>query len=98
MDSFRRNLVEGIKINEDRINYNLENSLMTVTAFKPIIGYENSAKLAKYAHEDGLSLLGLNRELKLIGEEELKRQWIIKNGRHIVYLRYFIIVCQDILN
>lgn len=73
MDSFRKNLVEGIKINKDRINYNLENSLMTVTALNPIIGYENSAKLAKYAHENGLSLFEANRELKLIGEEELKK-------------------------
>ena len=35
---------------------NLHRSLMLVTALTPSIGYENAAKVAKKAHEEGLSL------------------------------------------
>ena len=35
----------------------LERSLMLVTALAPEIGYDNAAKIAKHAHQHGLSLL-----------------------------------------
>ena len=35
---------------------NLEKSLMLVTALNPVIGYENAAKVAKYAFENGTTL------------------------------------------
>ena len=34
----------------------MSNSLMLVTALNPHIGYDNSAKIAKYAHKNNLSL------------------------------------------
>lgn len=71
-NSLREKLVEGMTINKDKISHNLEKSLMTVTALSPYIGYDNSAKLAKYAHEKGLSLYEANEELKLVDEDKIR--------------------------
>lgn len=73
MISFDKNLVKGIDINRETIKHHLENSLMIVTALNPHIGYDNSAKLAKYAHENGLNLYEANEKLKIISQEELKQ-------------------------
>ena len=51
MVSFNDNCAVGIKPNYEKIKYNLDNSLMLVTALNPYIGYENAAKIAKNAHK-----------------------------------------------
>lgn len=56
MDSFRVNCVDGITANEERMKYNLNNSLMLVTCLTPQIGYEKAAQCAKKALHDGSSL------------------------------------------
>jgi fumarate hydratase class II len=53
---FVEHCVEGIKANEEKIKYYLENSLMLVTALNPHIGYDKSAKVAKKAFAENLSL------------------------------------------
>jgi fumarate hydratase class II len=53
---FVEHCVEGIKANEDKIKYYLDNSLMLVTALNPHIGYDKSAKVAKKAFAENLSL------------------------------------------
>lgn len=55
-DSFNHNCVAGIKPNLDRIDKNLKNSLMLVTALAPYIGYDKAAKVAKKAHAENTSL------------------------------------------
>ena len=54
--SFRKNCVEGIKPNIERINTNLYNSLMLVTALNSHIGYDKAAEVAKKAYKDDTSL------------------------------------------
>lgn len=54
--SFTVNCVCGITANADKMNANLHNSLMLVTALNPYIGYENAAKTAKKAFLDNISL------------------------------------------
>lgn len=54
--SFTDNCVVGIEPNQERIKLNLERSLMLVTALNPHIGYDNAAKVAKKAHEEGITL------------------------------------------
>lgn len=54
--SFDENCVSGILPNELKIKSLLENSLMLVTALNPHIGYENAAKIAKSAYNNGTSL------------------------------------------
>lgn len=48
--------VQGLEANHDRIQHNLENSLMLVTALAPVIGYDNAAKIAYHAFKQGTSL------------------------------------------
>ena len=54
--SFTKNAILGIKPNFDKINYNLYNSLMLVTALNPHIGYDKAAQVAKKAYKDQSSL------------------------------------------
>lgn len=56
MDSFNERCLVGLEPNEDKIKEYLNESLMLVTALNPHIGYENAAKIAKYAHENNLTL------------------------------------------
>jgi len=55
-DSFNKNCVAGIKPNLERIDQNLRNSLMLVTALTPHIGYDKAAEVAKKAHTDNATL------------------------------------------
>jgi fumarate hydratase class II len=68
--SFVDNCVVGIEPNRARIDQLLRESLMLVTALNPYIGYDNAAKIAKYAHKNGLTLKGAALELGLVTEEQ----------------------------
>ena len=54
--SFEKNCLTGLKANRTRMKENLERSLMLVTALNPYIGYENAAKAAKKAFQEGSTL------------------------------------------
>lgn len=54
--SFSSNAIKGLKANKKRINYNLHNSLMLVTALNPHIGYDRAAEVAKKAYKEKTSL------------------------------------------
>lgn len=54
--SFNDNCAIGIEPNYPRLEQNLQNSLMLVTALNTHIGYEKAAKIAKTAHENGTTL------------------------------------------
>jgi fumarate hydratase, class II len=72
---FENHCVAGIEANEDAIRRNLNNSLMLVTALNPHIGYDNSAKIAKRAHEEGLTLKESALLSGLVTEEDFDR-WV----------------------
>ncbi len=74
-NSFTDNCVVGIEANEARIDKLLNESLMLVTALNPHIGYDNAAKIAKKAHEDGSTLKEAGQALGLLNEEQFK-DWI----------------------
>jgi len=71
--SFTKNLVEGITPNKEKIEHNLKNTLMLVTALNPVIGYDNAAKIAKKAHEEGTTLKEAALSLNLLSEEEFDK-------------------------
>ena len=73
--SFRENCLKGIKANEEKIKYNLENSLMLVTALNTHIGYDKASKIARNAHLKGLNIKESALELGFLTEDELE-QWI----------------------
>ena len=54
--SFTDNCLIGITANIERINTLMQQSLMLVTALNKHIGYDNAAKIAKYAYQHNLSL------------------------------------------
>jgi fumarate hydratase class II len=57
-------------LNRARIDENLNNSLMLVTALNPYIGYDNAARIAKNAHKTGITLRESAVELGLLTEEQ----------------------------
>ncbi len=73
INSFDKNCVSGIKANREKMHHNLYNSLMLVTALNPYIGYENSAKTAKKAYKDGVSLKEACVSLGFLTEEEFDK-------------------------
>ncbi len=73
IDSFERNCLDGLKANKDKMKENLENSLMIATALSPVIGYDNSAKLVKFAHEKGIDLQSANETLQLVEQDKMKK-------------------------
>ena len=56
VSSFNKNTVEGVEPNVEKINYNLYNSLMLVTALNPHIGYDKAAEVSKKAFKENISL------------------------------------------
>ena len=75
MRSFTKNCVIGIEADEKRIDKLLNESLMLVTALNPHIGYDNAAKIAKKAHNDGTTLKEAAIALNLLTEAQFE-DWI----------------------
>ena len=73
MESFAERTVEGMTVNRDRITELLDRSLMLVTALAPEIGYDNAARIAKHAHQQGQTLKEAGLELGLVDEATFDR-------------------------
>jgi fumarate hydratase class II len=73
--SFREHCVVGIEPNQARLDENLRNSLMLVTALNPHIGYDKAAKIAKTAHQKGQNLRETAIELGFVSGEQFD-QWV----------------------
>ena len=69
-ESFSQNALEGLKANEKKIKSHLDKSLMLVTALAPKIGYEKSAKIAKKALKENISLKESAKALGYLSEQE----------------------------
>jgi fumarate hydratase class II len=68
--SFTDKCIAGMEPNTDRITDLLGRSLMLVTALAPVIGYDTAAKVAKTAHERGITLREAVQELDLLTGEQ----------------------------
>ena len=66
MESFAERTIEGTTARRENIAALVERSLMLVTALAPEIGYDNAAKIAKHAHEQGLTLKEAGLKLELV--------------------------------
>ncbi|MBI3453847.1 MAG: class II fumarate hydratase, partial [Rhodospirillales bacterium] len=77
--SFADNCVAGIVANRERLARMVERSLMLVTALNPHIGYDNSARIAKYAAEHDLTLKEAAVTLGLVTEDEFDR-WVLPDN------------------
>ncbi|GBF43752.1 fumarate hydratase [Leptospira ellinghausenii] len=76
--SFAKHCVDGIEANESKIQSNLDNSLMLVTALNPHIGYDKAAKIAKLAYVENLSLKEAGIQLGFLTAEEFDT-WVKPN-------------------
>jgi len=74
--SFNDHCVIGIEPNLVRIEENLKNSLMLVTALNPHVGYEKAAKIAKKAYTDNTSLKKAALALSLLTEQQFD-EWVV---------------------
>ncbi len=70
---FNRYCAVGIEPNRERLRQYVEQSLMLVTALNPYIGYDNAARIAKYAYQTGKTLKEAAVELGLLSAEEFDR-------------------------
>jgi fumarate hydratase class II len=68
-------LLKTLKPNIEKINELMQKSLMLVTALNPYIGYDNAAKIAKYAHKNHLTLLEAALKLELLTKENFDK-WV----------------------
>jgi fumarate hydratase class II len=75
-DSMRIHCATGIVPQMNRIQQNLDNSLMLVTALNPHIGYEKSATIAKTALQKGTSLKEAAVSLGYVSAEDYDL-WVI---------------------
>lgn len=75
MNTFNDKCAVGIEPIHENIDRFLNNSLMLVTALNPHIGYENAARIAKNAHEKGITLKESAVESGLLTEEQFD-EWI----------------------
>ena len=73
--SFTDKCVVGIRPNKERIDFNLHNSLMLVTALNTHVGYDNAAKIAKKAYAEGKTLKEAAVSLGLLTPEQFD-QWV----------------------
>lgn len=71
-DSFRENCIRGLDVDAERIDHLMRQSLMLVTALNRHIGYDNAAKVAKKAYQDGTTLVEAVTALGFMTEEEFK--------------------------
>ena len=62
--------VRGIVANRAKMQQNLNESLMLVTALNPYIGYENAAKTARLAYAEGITLKEACVRLGFLSEEK----------------------------
>ena len=74
--AFNDHCIAGIEPNPERIERNLRNSLMLVTALNSHIGYENAARIAKKAYDDNSTLKKAALELGLLTEQQFD-DWIV---------------------
>ena len=75
---FREHAVEGLQANEPVIAKYLAESLMTVTALSPKIGYDKAAAIAKKAHHEGTTLKAAAVALGHVTAEEFDKYVVPK--------------------
>lgn len=74
--SFNEHCAVGLEPNYERIKFNLDNSLMLVTALNTKIGYYKAAEIANKAHEKGCTLKEMALELGYLTSEEFDK-WVV---------------------
>ncbi|MBZ2406246.1 class II fumarate hydratase [Liquorilactobacillus hordei] len=75
VNGFNKKMIAGMTVNEKRMGELVDNSLMTVTALSPHLGYHKSAEIAQKAQRQGISLREAALESGEISESDFD-QWV----------------------
>ncbi len=70
MLSFEERCIRGLRARNDVIEDHLNRSLMLVTALNPVIGYDKASKIARKAHEEGITLKEAALKLEFLSEAQ----------------------------
>ncbi len=73
--NFNEHCAFGIEPNLSRIKFNLDNSLMLVTALNTKIGYDKAAEIAKKAHKEGTTLKQAAVALGYVSDKDFDK-WV----------------------
>ncbi|MEO0650802.1 MAG: class II fumarate hydratase, partial [Planctomycetota bacterium] len=71
-DSFRTKCIDGLELDEKRVEGLMRQSLMLVTALNRHVGYDNAAMIAKKAYADDTTLVEAAVALNLMSAEEFE--------------------------
>ena len=85
--TLRELCIDGITANAERTREMVLNSVGIVTALNPILGYEQSAAIAKEAFETGGSVIDIVRAKGLLSDEKLDEIFSIENLMHPKFIR-----------
>ena len=69
--TLRKHCVEGITANANVLKRYVENSIGTVTALNPVIGYERSTELAAEAMKTGQGIVELVRGKQILSDSQI---------------------------
>jgi aspartate ammonia-lyase len=70
--AMRTKCIDGIKVNKDVLKKYMDETVGTVTALVPVIGYDKATELADEAYKSGKGLLQLVREKKVLTDAQIK--------------------------
>jgi aspartate ammonia-lyase len=70
--ALRTKCIDGIKVNKDVLKKYMDETVGTVTALVPVIGYDKATELADEAYKSGKGLLQLVREKKILTDAQIK--------------------------
>ncbi|QMT84599.1 class II fumarate hydratase [Companilactobacillus pabuli] len=76
MTGFADKMIAGLTVNKTRMQELVDQSLMTVTALSPHIGYHHSAEIAQLAQREGTTLREAAIKSKLVTAEQFD-QWVV---------------------
>lgn len=69
--NFQKFLLEGLRANRKKLRLEVKNNLVKGTSLSPLIGYEKTAQLIRYAEEKNISLDEANKKLKFVSPRKL---------------------------
>ncbi len=75
-ESFMKHCIQGILVNQAKIDELVSNSLMLVTALNTKIGYYKAAEIANKAHAEGTTLKEASLALGYLTEQEFEA-WVV---------------------
>ncbi len=78
LKSIRENCLKGMRANEAQCEKNAGLSVHIVTALSPLIGYTQSAELAKEARKRNKSIIDLVKEKNLLSEKQIEKYLDLK--------------------